>query len=145
MILASAMARPVVESKWPNTATGGPSGLLPAKKVTVPDGGLPKLLVVMAANTVTCVPFGAVVGVEESAVCVAALVMRKLIGRAMLGRKLASPPYEARMVCWPIAKLSIELGFCVLPCAFSASGQRGAGICPIRTNATTKHQSRILV
>jgi len=75
----------------PATETGGPSGVFPVKNVTVPSGWLPKLRVAMETDRVTNARFTAVVGLAARVVLVGALVITKVMGCAVPGRKLGSP------------------------------------------------------
>jgi len=89
-MVAVAEANPVFGALLPVTVTV-PSFFPPAVNVTLPVGGLPKLLVPIVAVSATLAPTAAVAGLADSVTDVTPLVITNDTGFASLGRKLKSP------------------------------------------------------
>lgn len=87
---ATAEAIPVEGSELPVTGIEA-IAVVPLEKITRPDGGLPKLLVFTVAVSVTEPPRAMLELLALSVVVVAACVITKTAGVAVLGLKLASP------------------------------------------------------
>jgi hypothetical protein len=75
----------------PLTATGPPITVAPAKKLTVPVGGFPKLAVEMVAVSVTLDPAFTDVELGTTLIEVAAFVIVSDVAAELLALKLASP------------------------------------------------------
>src|SRR5580658_5754684 len=121
---AVADANPVFGSLLAVTVTV-PSFFPPAVNVTLPVGGLPKLLVPTVAVNATLAPTAAVAGLAVSVTDITPSVIRNDAGCASFGRKLESPLYFFLIDSATTEKVLIEFGVSVFPSEFSLYGFPG--------------------